>query len=89
MHSGIISTIFSTCVIFTSLFFFLFHGQKLSKYDVFGCTLIITCVVLIGLGSEPGDSVKTDLTNLILAIVFAFTTGLIFSINTLDVNYVL
>jgi len=51
-NSGVIASIFSTCVAFTAAFFFFLHGQKLTKYDIIGCTFVIGSVVLIGFGND-------------------------------------
>lgn len=63
----------------------------LSMMDWLGCFIIMACVVLIGLGasqSDDGDG-KVDTANLIYAVISALVTGLIFSINTMNVNYVI
>ena len=59
--------------------------------DWLGCLIIMGCVVLIGLGASEGDDGdrKVDTTNLIYAVISALVTGLIFSINTMNVNYVI
>ena len=54
VNSGIIATIFSTCVPFTSILFYCRYAQVLTKRDWFGCFLIIVCVVLIGFGGSMG-----------------------------------
>ena len=88
VNAGVISTIFSTCILFTAILFYVLHGQKLTLVDLFGCLLIIACLVLIGLAGNEKNPDKTDRNNLMLAILFATLTGLMFSINTLNFNYI-
>ena len=59
--------------------------------DWLGCLIIMGCVVLIGLGASQGDDgdSKVDTTNLIYAVISSLVTGLIFSINSVNVNYVI
>ena len=91
VNSGIIATIFSTCVVFTALIFRVRYGQILSLMDWLGCLIIMGCVVLIGLGAsqDNDDGSKIDTKNLLFAVVSALAAGLIFSINTVNVNYVI
>ena len=90
VNSGIIATIFSTCVVFTAVIFKLKYGQILSKMDWVGCITIIVCVVLIGIGgAQGGEGQKIDTTDLLMAVLCAVITGFVFSLNTLNVNYVI
>ena len=88
VNSGIISTIFCTSVIFSNILFYILYGQKLSKYDIFGSLMIVASVVLIGFGGATGGS-ETDTTNLILALGISLATGFIFTLNAININYIL
>lgn len=93
MNSGIIATIFSTCVVFTALVFRVKYQQVLTAMDWLGCLIIMGCVVLIGVGASQGDGSddedKIDTRNLVYAVLSALISGLVFTINTVNVNYVI
>merc|ERR1711957_363365 len=74
----------------------------MTKRDWLGCILIVICVVFIGLGgsmTDDDDSSETDpktygddgekVKYLIFAVGMAMLLGLIFSFNTLNVNYII
>jgi drug/metabolite transporter (DMT)-like permease len=50
VNSGIISSIFSSCVIFTPIIFRVKYGQKVTHKDIGGAFFIVVCIVLIGAG---------------------------------------
>ena len=50
INSGIIASVFSTNLIFVTLYFYCFKGQRLTCNDTIGSLLIITCLVMIGIG---------------------------------------
>jgi drug/metabolite transporter (DMT)-like permease len=93
VNSGIISTVFSTCVVFTAIIFRFKYGQELTKYDYLGCFLIITCVILISIGgtenNDDDSSENINMKYLFLSVTFALVCGLLFSMNTLNVNYII
>ena len=94
-NSGVIASNFSTCLIFTALFFRWAHGQRMTFKEWTGSLLILASVVVISLGAKK----RTDESNasleveevsqrdLILAIFFALLTGLSFSINAFNLKY--
>jgi drug/metabolite transporter (DMT)-like permease len=49
IHTGVITSLFCTSLIFTSVYFLIFHGQKLQKSDYIGILLVVICVILISL----------------------------------------
>jgi len=68
----------------------------MSKTDILGMLLIIVCIVLLSLTKEqpkPKKLVVVQDENLglykVLTIVFALCCGLMFTINSIDVNRVL
>lgn len=86
VNSGIIASIFSVAVAFTCIIFYFLYDQKLTKYDMLGILLIITCVVMIGVGQnsdEPHGDIEAS--SLTIAIIFAVVTGLNFSISNWDI----
>mmetsp|Transcript_5488 Transcript_5488/g.9301 ORF Transcript_5488/g.9301 Transcript_5488/m.9301 type:complete len:83 (-) Transcript_5488:599-847(-) len=52
INSGIISTTFSSSVIFTVIMFWYKYHQTLGKFEIIGCLLIIASVLLIGFGGS-------------------------------------
>ena len=102
VNSGIIASIFSSCVVFTPIIFYFKHGQMISKSDILGGLFIIICVVLIGAGpaifssketvtglktNAENDKSENELLFLTYSILCAMATGLILSLNTLNVEY--
>jgi len=55
VNSGIIASIFSSSAIFSPVFFFLFHDQKMTNFDVAGCAAIVVSVFVIGLFGGGGS----------------------------------
>jgi len=97
VNSGIISSIFCVSVIFSSIAFYFLYKQKLTLYDMFGALMIITCVVLIGMGETPIEthkpeegSLKVDHSrNLVLALIWALLTAIVLTMNSLNINYII
>ena len=59
INAGVIASIFTTNLIFVTLYFYCFKGQRLTCNDAIGSLLIITCLVLIGIGgASSGGSRK-------------------------------
>lgn len=87
INGGIISTIFSSSCVFTSIIFYFKHGQKMTKSDFLGTFFIMGCVGLISLGGS-NQSGEVDRLYLALALVMAILTGLNLSLNTLNTQYV-
>ena len=100
VNNGIISTIFSSGVIFTAIIFYFVYGQKLSWCDISGAVFIVGCVALIsigGAGGSHGGGHGPDLSkglsdeeknfNLMLAIISATVTGLVFALNSLSIQF--
>ena len=85
VNSGIIASIFSSSVVFTAVMFYCFFGQKLSKFDILGCSMIIGCVCMIALG-ENKSSETNDLDHkyLTISLLLALVTGFMFSVNAFD-----
>ena len=52
INSGIIASVFSTNLIFVTMYFYFVHGQRITLSDLIGSLLIVTCLVLIGVGSQ-------------------------------------
>ena len=94
VNNGIISVIFSVGVLFTAVIFYFLYGQKLTYYDLVGGLFIIGCVALIGAGgtghgadtSSGLNQEEKDL-NLLLAIIMAIVTGLVFALNSLSIQF--
>ena len=79
-------------MLFTAIIFRVKYGQELSKFDKVGCFLIVACVILISIGATESSGSETqdvDTKYLLLAVVFALSVGVSFSINTTNVNYII
>ena len=103
VNSGIMSTNFSSCLVFVAILFYCKYGQKMNKFDYFGSVLILGSVIAIALGGNQrtdGGSEETDDTQdvtedvkeisggaLIGAIVFGLLVGLCFSLNALHMKF--
>lgn len=90
VNSGIIASLFSTAIPFTSLMFFYKYNQKLSKQDYLGFILIMVCVIFISLGGVQEDE-EQQMSHIYVAlsIFFALLTSVLFSVNTLAINHVI
>lgn len=62
-------------------------------FDITGCILIVACVALISFGAAQNDdddqSEKIDSKYLTFAVLSAISVGLIFSLNSFNLNYIL
>jgi drug/metabolite transporter (DMT)-like permease len=88
INGGIISTIFSSSCVFTTLIFYLKYGQKITKNDFLGTFFILGCVGLISLGGS-NQSGEVDSMYLALALTMALLAGLSLSLNTLAIQHVI
>jgi hypothetical protein len=53
-----------------------------------GSLMIILCIVFIGFGSRSGVGKAENMSNLILAIGSALISGMTFSLNSINLNYI-
>jgi drug/metabolite transporter (DMT)-like permease len=94
INQGIAASIFSTCIIFVSFYFYVKEGQKLSLWDAVGITFVIACVVLISISGKAEETkTSTVLTQApdttfekILTIVFAVAAGFVLAVNSMDMH---
>jgi len=88
INPGIITSLFSTSLIFASVYFFLRFGQKLSMTDIVGILMVIACVVVISLSSnEEVVSLNTGFSwSKFGAILCSLGCGLLFAINSADIH---
>jgi drug/metabolite transporter (DMT)-like permease len=97
VNSGIMSTNFSSCLVFVAILFYCKYKQKMNKFDYLGSLFILGSVVFIAIGGNNRTSESTDVTDgeikeissgaLIGAIVFGLLVGLTFSLNALHMKY--
>jgi len=92
VNSGIISTNFSSSIVFVTLFFHIWYKQVLNKIEVLGCVFIILGVVLIGFGGSIDDGrgsemAKVSVKFLILASIFGVSAGLVTSLNSVSMKF--
>lgn len=52
LNPGVVSTLFTTCLIWVAIYFYFKHGQKLRIFDMFGMAIMITAVCLISLSKQ-------------------------------------
>ena len=96
VNAGVMSIIFSSCMIFTPIIFYFQDGQNLGCSDLVGGLLIVVCVLFIalgGLGGEPPKGIEHQTKEetefyLILSIVGCLLVGLLFSIRSLTLAYI-
>ena len=96
VNAGVMSILFSSCMIFTPIIFYLKYGQKLGCSDLIGGLLIVVCVLFIamgGLDGEPPKGIEHQTKEetefyLILSIIGCLTVGLLFSIRSLTLAYI-
>ena len=88
LNSGIISTVFCISIIYSNILFYFLYGQKIRHFDIVGFIMIIVGIVLIGFGGAEGGD-KTDILNSILALVSALVVGLLFALDSININYIL
>ena len=62
VNAGVMSMIFSSCIIFTPLIFYFKYGEKLSCSDIIGGLLIIACVIIIAMSRLDGEPTQ-DIAN--------------------------
>lgn len=89
VNGGIISTIFSSSCVFTSIIFYCKYGQRITRNDIMGTVFIMLCVTLISIGGGGKEETQVDRKYLILALVMALITGVTLSLNTVNINYVI
>ena len=58
INQGVIASLFTSGVIFTSILFYYIYGEKLTCKDVVGIVIIIAGVALIGFSKD--DAEDTD-----------------------------
>lgn len=55
INSGIITSIFATSLIFTSIIFYFQYSQKLTGFDMLGICFVISCILVISLSGGDGS----------------------------------
>lgn len=96
MNQGVVASIFSTSIIFSSLLFFIFYNEKLIFRDLIGMLLMTVSVVFIGTG---GGNVNPDEQNehihdpekqdsqSFYAIMYAVLVGFSMAANSLAMRF--
>ena len=103
LNQGVIASLFSTSIVYTFILFYIIYNEKMSRRHLFGMFLMGLGVVFICLGKPVLDSsiefapkmsfedqffIENELgTLMMIAIILALLTGLIFSINSLVMRY--
>mmetsp|Transcript_2556 Transcript_2556/g.4289 ORF Transcript_2556/g.4289 Transcript_2556/m.4289 type:complete len:80 (-) Transcript_2556:681-920(-) len=58
VNMGILSSIFSSSIVYTSIYFYFYFGQALSSRSILGILAIMASICLISLSNEVGSEVK-------------------------------
>ena len=90
LNAGIITSIFSTCIVFTTVLFYFIHNQVLTRKDFIGITFLVGCVVLISLSpnkNTDADDLHTSSAYRVIAIVFAVLVGMALTTYTVEMHY--
>jgi drug/metabolite transporter (DMT)-like permease len=90
MNVGVISSVLTTAIFFTSLAYYLAYGEKLNGVDWLGTCLIIGGVSAIGIFQEKQPTQSEDNMesyNIWLAIIFGLLAALFISLNSFMQKY--
>lgn len=87
INQGVIASLFTSGVIFTSILFYFIYDEALNRKDLVGIIFILAGVGLIGFGKEHQTSTNVAEAEekyqyLWLSILFAIICGLSFAINS-------
>ena len=96
VNAGVMSMIFSSCMIFTPIIFYFKYGEKLGCSDLIGGLLVVACVVIIGIGgldAEPTGGIEHQTKEetefyLILGTIGCLLVGLCFSIRSWTLSWI-
>lgn len=102
MNGGIISSLFSTSLVFTIAIFYFKYNQKVTIFDVCGACFIIASVALIGFSVSTDEDIDIKETEekttidpddasfyLFLSVISSIVTGLSFTLETVSIQYVI
>jgi drug/metabolite transporter (DMT)-like permease len=87
VNPGVIASVFTSGVFFTALAFYFVYGEKLSKTDFIGVSLIVVGVTIIGIYKPHENTEKLEQKYLLLSIVFAIMCCFCFAINALVMRH--
>ena len=90
INTGIITSCFATSLIFTSVYFYFKHSQKLTVTDGLGICMVISCVVIISLSGKASstDGVEEEFSwYRFMAVLSSILCGAMFTINSIDLHY--
>ena len=60
IHTGVVTSLFCSSLIFTVVYFYFKYGQKLSRWDVIGIIMVCICIALISLSEGEHSEGETD-----------------------------
>ena len=88
MNQGIIGSIFSTSIIFSSILFYFVYKEILTIRHLVGITFMCGSVAMISLGGESSSSSQNVQTKyLTLAVILALLTGVTLSVNAIIMRH--
>lgn len=102
IHTGVVTSLFCSSLIFTIVYFYFRYHHKLQISDWIGILFVIVCVILISISEGEdhgeGDVVDDKLPlveeadegfdwNKLITVIFALGTGLVFSSNSIEMHY--
>ena len=85
MNPGIITSLFTCSLIFTSALFYCFYGQKIGLISLIGMVIIVAGVLVLAFSSSSGsfDILPEDAFNTQMSILFALIASISFSMASL------
>ena len=88
INTGIITSLFCTSLLFTSLIFYFNHGQKLKLIDEFGMILVVGCVVLISFSKSKTVEIDLGFNHRKFgAIISSIACGIWFSVRSVEIHH--
>ena len=96
LNTGVITCLFTTRIVYSTLMFYFFYGQKICWQTGIGMAFTITCVAFISIG-DPSKQIRATTEELseyseqymILAIIFGLIVGFNFALNLFVTKYML
>ena len=90
VNQGVIAGLFTSGVVFCTVLFWLVYGEKIKLVTAAGMLIILLGVVSVGIkptskDDAPGESV--DYTNLLIAIAYALSSGVLIATNALIMRH--
>jgi drug/metabolite transporter (DMT)-like permease len=83
VNPGVLASVFSSNIMFTSIIFYLLYGERITKTTVFCMIIMILGVFFVSAKDEVHETGAIIYEKLILAVVLALAAGFDFACSTL------